>query len=169
MPGSTSETRSCQASQCSIDFQVQAPSRSRWCGPWSSQATRTVPNSIASSYTRRARRTDSSFGIVSSSPFRSRCGYWMQRRETLRGRERGVRLVQRQEKHALAEINPAKERLELVANHRVRVHDREAVRREMKLLRIRRTDHQDAEALVAFRPLEGRDLLQGPVATAAGV
>src|SRR3989454_526097 len=77
IPGSRSETMSCHASQCSIDFQVQAPSRSRWCGSWSSQVTRTVPNSIASSYTRRARRTDSSFGIVSSSPFRSRCGYWM--------------------------------------------------------------------------------------------
>src|SRR6266581_7244882 len=77
MPGSTSETMSCHASQCSIDFQVQAPSRSRWCGPWSSHVTRTVPNSIASSYTRRAKRTDSSFGIASSSPFRSRRGYWI--------------------------------------------------------------------------------------------
>src|SRR2546427_253191 len=77
MPGSRSETMSCHASQCSIDFQVHAPSRSRWCGPWSSHVTRTVPNSIASSYTRRARRTDSSFGIASSSPFRSRRGYWI--------------------------------------------------------------------------------------------
>src|SRR3989454_2282283 len=31
---------------------------------------------------RRARRTDSSFGIVSSSPFRSRGGYWMRREES---------------------------------------------------------------------------------------
>ncbi|TLZ99150.1 MAG: glycosyltransferase family 2 protein [Methanobacteriota archaeon] len=65
-PWSTSAVSSCHASQCSIDFQVQEPSRSMWCGPWSSHPTRTVPNSTASSYTMRASSTDSSFGIVSS-------------------------------------------------------------------------------------------------------
>ena len=53
-----------------------------WCGPWSSHVTRTVPNSTASSYTSRASRIDSSRGIVSSCPFRSRGGYWTRRDES---------------------------------------------------------------------------------------
>src|SRR5207245_1891868 len=92
-----------------------------------------------------------------------------QRGESLCRGEGCVRLVHREEEHPFPEVDPPEEGLELIADHRIRVDDREAIRREVQLLRIRGADDEYAEALVAFRALEGRDLLQRPVASAACV